>query len=872
MKFLYIKLIGYKAIYAGMNIDSFSLDLTKMRFPITLIQGRNGIGKSTVLHALSLEVDPPSIYLENLNGGKELILQNNDIIYKIIIESKINSKLERLPTRVFIEKNGIQLNPSGNVTSYYDIIFSEFELDPNYMALTMLSITNRGLAEKKPSERKKILGNIIGSLETYNNINKVLVKKSGFYKSSINNITNKITMIGDEHILRTSLANLKLQIDSLNTKKIQISKQIAILESRIKSLDPDNTIQNIYQSILSELKNINNLIDVQDKNISILYKKYKINTSSNIKEEIISLENNINKLTQNLNNNKDKLELLLNQQNEDINTIMLKQNKLDNLKLDDEYNNISNMISFYEKNISEQESIINTLKLQKFSISKDELLSIFKIVQQIKEYIFVIKDTSDSDILKNSIEYILQSDISISSELSNIKYSIDIKEAELDNFKEKEKSYIDASDLLKSRPSSCMDDTCIFIKNAINEVSNFSYDKIHELEYDINELKIRYAYLNSINTIVTYLTNLINFINSNKYLLSITHITHIFVNTDIFLNKLLSGYEFNELEDVDKFIQYADIIDNYHENKETLLKLYGDIKVYNERIVIIDEISSELETLQHNLNNLIKNIEENRNSIIFTENIIKDNLFKLDIYNKLLIEIEKKNNLLEHKDEIRKKYESIKKDILSVQDNIDELNKLNIDLSNLENQLKPLDDEKDKLQYSLTLLSSYTLEISEFKEKYNIIEKLKKYSSPTTGIQTIFMQMYMNKTYQMTNELLSLLFNGQLRIEQYIINEKEFRIPCIGGSGLIIDDISSCSTSQVCMISMILSLSLLSQASTSYNIIRLDEIDDGLDTTNRIEFINVLYKLVQILGIEQLFIVSHNNEFDTQMVNILQLE
>ena len=37
------------------------------------------------------------------------------------------------------------------------------------------------------------------------------------------------------------------------------------------------------------------------------------------------------------------------------------------------------------------------------------------------------------------------------------------------------------------------------------------------------------------------------------------------------------------------------------------------------------------------------------------------------------------------------------------------------------------------------------------------------------------------------NELLSLIFNGQFIIQPFVINEAEFRIPCLG-NGLVNDD------------------------------------------------------------------------------------
>ena len=129
----------------------------------------------------------------------------------------------------------------------------------------------------------------------------------------------------------------------------------------------------------------------------------------------------------------------------------------------------------------------------------------------------------------------------------------------------------------------------------------------------------------------------------------------------------------------------------------------------------------------------------------------------------------------------------------------------------------------------------------------------------------------MNKILSTANELLGLLFGGEFILKPFIVNESEFRIPCIG-DGLMHDDISSMSTAQKSMISMIISFALLRQSSSKYNIICIDELDGGLDTVNRSGFVSLLDALMNILNCEQSFIISHNNELDTSMSDIIVLK
>ena len=179
-------------------------------------------------------------------------------------------------------------------------------------------------------------------------------------------------------------------------------------------------------------------------------------------------------------------------------------------------------------------------------------------------------------------------------------------------------------------------------------------------------------------------------------------------------------------------------------------------------------------------------------------------------------------------------------------------------------------DEINKNRYKMVLFYEYQKEFKEFSEKFGRIETIKKYASPTTGIQTLFMQMYLNNMITTSNKLLSLLFGGNYVLYPFVVNENEFRIPC-SGKGLMNDDISSMSTSQICMISMIISFALLHQSSGVYNIVKLDEMDGGLDQENRVQFIVLLRQMMNTLGYEQCIMISHNSELSTADTDVILL-
>ena len=180
------------------------------------------------------------------------------------------------------------------------------------------------------------------------------------------------------------------------------------------------------------------------------------------------------------------------------------------------------------------------------------------------------------------------------------------------------------------------------------------------------------------------------------------------------------------------------------------------------------------------------------------------------------------------------------------------------------------EDRSDNV-HKIQQIDSYEKEMAEYEKQFNLLEKIKYYSSPTTGIQLVFMQLYMGNILTISNQLLSHLFGGTYTLQPFIINEAEFRIPCIG-EGYLNEDISSMSSSQLTMISMILSFALLYTSSTEYNIIKLDEIDDPLDEVNRAAFAIMLDKIMDIMNTEQCIMISHSSELIMENTDLILLK
>ena len=435
--------------------------------------------------------------------------------------------------------------------------------------------------------------------------------------------------------------------------------------------------------------------------------------------------------------------------------------------------------------------------------------------------------------------------------------------------------------VLDNRPKSCKDDTCAFVSKAIVTRNKYETDidtHISSLQHNIemickkiDKLMNDQIYFEDMVHILSKIRSIIDLVKSNYKLLSKFSITTGILTEESLFGHISNMSTFNELRSLSNYRDISNDIIQYKSYKEILQQLeakyivnLNNKKQYNE---YEEELLRYNEMINEEKAKYEKYQSEKKSLIVIIASLEK----KLDIYKRILEMYSKWDGFLEEKSEIEQELETLNSKFSETFNNLQKITELQELVNNLQSEILPLKDEKRHIETQLTLLSEYQVEYAKYNEKYDFVDKLRKYSSPTSGsIQSLFMSIYMDKTLSIVNQLLGLMFNGNYSIIEYVINEDEFRIPFIG-NGLPVDDISSGSTSQVCIMSMIINLVLANISSSKYNIISLDEIDGGLDHENRYLFVEVLQKICNILDIGQLFIISHSVESALNNVDVVLL-
>ena len=887
IRLLYAKITGYIGI-AG--LPSIEIDFTKCKNNVIVISGINGIGKSRLLNAItSILPDGSDCFIPTMEASKVFQLSDGMTVYDITILHPLGNNNKRGTSKAYIKKDGIELNPNGNITSYKEIVFSEFGLDYGFLSLSRLSGDDRGLVDKKPAERRKFVSSKLDSLDVYNEMYKTLNKKCSIFRSYVNNFSTKIQNIGDENYLQTTIVSINSRLISLQTQIEECKKNYSKCDALLSINNIDEDLKNKYNELSIKIDNIDR--SIKDKNNqrskfydTVIVKEY--GDITDIEESILMINNDIEYHNSLLSEKTIVSRELLGKitvLQDNISSINIKLDK----KKQEVNSEIDQAIKNYRTELSNIEHQFVKIGIDDISnILPEEINYLFSIVEQIIVGIDSFYENIDS------------SDIIVLQELNfdNGKITSTLHELndKINNIKNERQRLSDIIidmrmdskiiNTLQMRPKECDINSCSFISEALslietkyNSKENFEYEfnnkeqKINNLndkEYELqNEIKKYESILSSCNIILS----VIQIIDKNYRILSKFSITNRILDRDKFLSMIVNGSKFNFLRDLTIYNNISNSIIEYNSKKDILKNLETQQKIQLNINNLIKEYETELNDKTIELDNTTKEYDKSMKDIDFLNNLIVEMNKKKERFNRLKdIDLEI-DHISEERNKYKEEFEKLSVVFQSCSDTIEEMGRLSQTIKNIQSEINPLEEQKKQIEAQLIMLDNYKKEYQLYKDKYDLVEKLQKYSSPGKGgIQELFLDLFMSKTLDLSNQLLSMIFNGKYKLLPYSIKDGEFRMPFLS-NGLIVDDVSSGSRSQICMMGMIISLVMRNQSSTRFNITSLDEIDSGLDHDNRYLFVDVLYKIISILNIEQLFIVSHSIELSTSNVDVILL-
>ena len=478
--------------------------------------------------------------------------------------------------------------------------------------------------------------------------------------------------------------------------------------------------------------------------------------------------------------------------------------------------------------------------------------------QKTLDYIRELEIYSDSDI-KRIMESVMDNDDLMKRlETKNIsnKETYDLLNAEIINI---EKMNIDFD--IDLGDDNCTKD-CPYKKFYLQTVGKRNnLEKYIEERNKINKEILRYEDLyNLYNNIVFIKNHILSY--EHEYQIPIEY-DYAYCFSNYIMNKPILNINLLNLtiDDAEKF----EMLEKYKKDLENFEKEYELIKSSGLNVI-------EIENKILEINDIIKE----KDDIIRINGVLRDEV------EEILTDNEKQVQQTLKALEVRDSFNDMNEKLNKLSDRMNEIENIKIQRNNC---LNTLESNKNEIRRVSGFIDSLTAKVNQLmfnKETYNKLvteynalkllfedaDAIKEALNASKGIPLIFLQVYLKNCPIMMNNLLNTIYNGELQIEGFLIDENEFRIPFIK-SGIKVPDIVMASQGESSFISIVLSLSLIIQSMTKYDIICLDELDGPLDTKNREEFIRVLYEFIRQTGSEQIFLISHNNVFDNECVDLI---
>lgn len=878
MRATMMRLKGYLGINNGLLRDEITIDFSKSMHKICLIKGDTGSGKTTILNAISPLPDDNTMLVPGEQAEKEISYDNS---IRILIIHPITNKGERATTKAYIYENEINLNPNGNVTSYKDIVFSKLELDSNFETLSKLSTRDRGLADKTPAIRKKSVLSIIDNVEVFNNIYKTLNKHSSTLKSMLQSIVAKMDSIGNEKSIDDNIKALESLVKQYEKQKEDVAFNNASALAIVSTLDPDGSIMKTYTDLTNKLNTDINQVNSQKVIIENACMRLSLGDANidDIRTIIDKASRSLTELEISIRSSEESLNSLFNRNDIENQNLTEKLNKLKTLTDDNNYDILCNNIVSVEKELSEIRAFFDSIHVVS-EISSHEYEVGLSIIDQISDATRYLYDRYTADVIHDSLSQQIDFTKLMSDTEADIN-SLSIQKQNIENQISICKGQVGVYKSLSNRPKGCTIDSCAFISAALaigynpeERIAELSRE-LENIENCLSKKKASYEYFKQLDDCYKDISRIVSRISDNKHILEKLPNMASICDIGEFKKRLSFKSSWTGILPDKSYIidalNKSYMFDAYIRLKEQHDKLCVQKQIFESKHDVIDEINSDINKIKINLTNISdvisskqEQIRNNKTKQLELEERLKD-------LNNLLKIMELRTSLVSEINDIQNQLQNISSNINKIREANATISATKETLDEINNSLKPTQEDLNRYRFNKQRLQEYREELAVYKERYEKTETVKQYTSPTKeGIQLLFMEMYMNNILSTANKLLSKIFNGQFMLQPFIINGDEFRIPCVGNK-LMNDDISSMSTGQICMISMVLSFSILYNSSSKYNIIKLDEIDGGLDSENRSNFITVLNEIMQILGCEQCFLISHNEEIQYASTDVILL-
>lgn len=847
MKILYLKLTNFINIVTAFNTETIEIDFSKSNNNVVLLTGPNGSGKTSILSCLhpfptngnmDVRSDNP-IIIPRENGYKEIHISDGDDLY--VIQHFYTRNGDKHIIKSYIQKNGVELNENGNVTSFKEIVEKELGLEQDYMKLTRLGSNVTNFIDMKRQERKNFTGKIISEADIYLSYHKKIMADKNKVNIQINHTSDLIRrlQVDDLGELKKAQKSLQHQIEDLTAKIEKANSELSVLQYQLNDCGDIPAMRERIQEKEKELKHIQKaLARASEIKISV----------STLKSMIEEAKIAILKAKSSLDTNVIARTGILNQLDSIANEIDSIRREITRIEDDQNIKDMEANIELLRETIrrrSKESGIAGYVR----PCSKAEMEDLIKMLDKCMDILLSTYELGKGPIQKAVSFFHTKTDIE--------KYTRENKEKIKRNKMQSlcEQVYAEVSKDIGLLGPDCKNPSGCRVYDfyqRIYEYATQAPDKVIEDETFLAYTKMAY---NNIQTVLKYLRDYHDIFEKmpeyikDQFLMS-TVLTHI-CNMEWIYDKDIIFHELGLITDDE--LQDADL--------EELSRQKSMLAQYKKSNSNIEYFQNKLEELINSRTSLMGQLDEVKETINSLNREIEEKEASVSDYEDMVI-------AMEHEDEVETEFNDLKSKLtLASQLSLQIREKTSI-LNDLQFRKNKMSKTHQDNEFRIENYKRYKKDLDELSSKFTDLEYLARALSSREGIPLIFIQAYLKDIKDVANQLLDVVYDGDLHLEDFEITADEFGIP-YSTKGTTVKDVIYASQGERSFISLALSFALTYKSISKYNIMLLDEIDATLDISNREKFLHVLEMQIDMIHSEQVFVISHNDMFNAYPVDIV---
>lgn len=861
MKILYLKLKNFSQIFTAMGKRTIEIDFSKCKNNIVLLVGKNGSGKTSILSTLHPFAYPgnmdirsgTSMIMENEDGYKEIHIDFDGDIY--IIKHHYNrTSSGSLTVKSYISKNGEELNSNGNVTSFNETVYNELSLQTDYLKLLRLGSNVTNIIQMKAAERKNFTSELLNDIGMYTEMFKKISEDSRVLKRLIMAVSSKIERINvtDKDTLKNEIKFVEDNIKLLNDDRNDLIQEKGKVEGSIATLIPEGL--GSFRDKIVSLKN-----SCSDKETEIKLYKNKLKDIPVIiigdseeylnkkKDELLTLKSKAYSLTPIIESMQNTLNTYYNDRDE-------LTTQMSTLTSDDNYKETENVLARLKTEVNKldkrfENSVPTVTKDNIFSIISmmNEITSIVSETfgfgfQNVKWCISLIREGVDID--RFISEEIAKLDRKIVKITSNFRSDINHNNC-----------------IVLFRPPECGIDNCPYLDlydRFFNNKSDDNDESVVSLETQKNNLNA----LNYVSSNIEYIRRLLRTNESTIKKLNLRCLT---------LDYILQQMEHDEpVYDERIFTRIVSEIEEYEEyqmKKSKVKDIEIELSGMKGNSELLHSLESRCNKLSDDIIRLTSDIDAKKNELIKCETEITSHENSISNIEQYIATTTILSTLVDEADILYEQIHQNESTLDKVKEYVDKLSYINSKMQDFDSRIKSMNDDLFNKNYKLREYKNLIKEQKLLTDKYDEIELIKESLSSTKGIPLLFIQLYFKNIKIFVNKLLESVYDDFV-IEDFSITSTEFNIPYVK-NGVRVNDVVYASQGETSFLSLALSFALINNSIKDYNILLLDEIDSTLDTRNRSMFLNIINQQIEMINAEQVFLITHNNMFDSYPVDII---